>query len=88
MSISGDDEISPPGNSTFQIFVIRQFVSALLKPDSNPAWVLSLARKEKIQLIMSPAIIDEMLLYIFKYKCRENAYQFLCKIKGCVILRV
>jgi hypothetical protein len=44
----------------------NQFVSALLKPDSNPAWVLSLAREGKIQLIMSPAIIDEIravLLY-------------------------
>ncbi|MDP2158686.1 MAG: putative toxin-antitoxin system toxin component, PIN family [Nitrospirota bacterium] len=44
----------------------NQFVSALLKPDSNPAWVLGLAREGKIQLIMSAAIIDEIravLLY-------------------------
>jgi len=44
----------------------NQFVSALLKPDSNPARVLSLAREGKIQLIMSPTIIDEIravLLY-------------------------
>lgn len=44
----------------------NQFVSALLKPDSNPAWVFSLAREGKIQLIMSPDIIEEVravLLY-------------------------
>lgn len=44
----------------------NQFVSALLKPESNPAWVLGLAREGKIQLIMSSAVIDEIravLLY-------------------------
>ena len=44
----------------------NQFVSALLKPDSNPAEVIRMARERKIQLIMSPEIIDEIqavLLY-------------------------
>jgi len=44
----------------------NQFVSALLKPDSNPAWVLGLVREEKIQLVMSSAIVAEIravLLY-------------------------
>lgn len=44
----------------------NQFVSALLKPESNPADVLQLAREGKIQLVISPDIIDEIravLLY-------------------------
>jgi hypothetical protein len=44
----------------------NQFVSALLKPGSNPAEVLRLAREGKIQLVMSPEIIHEIravLLY-------------------------
>jgi putative PIN family toxin of toxin-antitoxin system len=42
------------------------FVSALLKPASNPDEVIRLAREGKIQLIMSPEIIEEIravLLY-------------------------
>ncbi len=44
----------------------NQFVSALLKPQSNPADVLQLARERKIQLVISPDIVDEIravLLY-------------------------
>ena len=44
----------------------NQFVSALLKPASNPADVIRLVRERKIQLIMSPEIIEEIravLLY-------------------------
>lgn len=44
----------------------NQFVSALLKPESNPADVLQLARESKIQLVISPDIVDEIravLLY-------------------------
>jgi putative PIN family toxin of toxin-antitoxin system len=44
----------------------NQFVSALLKPESNPADVLELAREGKIQLVISPEIVDEIravLLY-------------------------
>jgi putative PIN family toxin of toxin-antitoxin system len=45
----------------------NQFVSALLKPESNPADVLRLAREGKIQLVTSPDIVDEVravLLYL------------------------
>jgi len=38
----------------------NQFVSALLKPVSNPAEVIRLAREGKIQLIMSPQIMEEI----------------------------
>ncbi len=44
----------------------NQFVSALLKPESNPADVLKLAREAKIQLVISHDIVDEIravLLY-------------------------
>ncbi|MGD0887602.1 MAG: putative toxin-antitoxin system toxin component, PIN family [Thermodesulfovibrionales bacterium] len=44
----------------------NQFVSALLKPDSNPAAVIRMAREEKIQLVMSSEIVEEIravLLY-------------------------
>jgi hypothetical protein len=56
----------------------NQFVSALLKPESNPADVLALARQGKIQLVISPDIIDEIravLLYpkIMKRHRRTSA---------------
>ncbi len=56
----------------------NQFVSALLKPESNPADVLALARQGKIQLVISPEIVDEMravLLYpkIMKRHRRTSA---------------
>lgn len=44
----------------------NQFVSALLKPESNPADVLHLVREEKIQLVISSDIVNEIravLLY-------------------------
>lgn len=44
----------------------NQFVSALLKPESNPAEVLHLAREGHIQLVISPDIVNEIravLLY-------------------------
>jgi uncharacterized protein len=73
----------------------NQFVSALLKPDSNPAEVIRMARKSKIQLIMSPEIIDEIqavLLYpkIMKRHRRtaEEIEVFLKKLmKVAVIVR-
>jgi len=73
----------------------NQFVSALLKPDSNPAEVIRMARKSTIQLIMSPEIIDEIravLLYpkIMKRHRRtaEEIEVFLKKLmKVAVIVR-
>ena len=73
----------------------NQFVSALLKPDSNPAEVIRMARERKIQLIMSPEIIDEIqavLLYpkIMKRHRRteEEIEAFLKKLmKVAVIIR-
>jgi len=73
----------------------NQFVSALLKPDSNPAEVIRMARERKIQLIMSPEIIDEIqavLLYpkIMKRHRRtaEEIEVFLKKLmKVAVIVR-
>lgn len=44
----------------------NQFVSALLKPASNSSALLGLAREGKLQLVMSPEIIEEIravLLY-------------------------
>jgi putative PIN family toxin of toxin-antitoxin system len=37
----------------------NQFVSALLKPGSNPDRIIHLVRDEKVLLLMSPAICDE-----------------------------
>lgn len=53
----------------------NQFVSALLKPDSNPAWVLGLAREGKIQLIMSPAIVDEIRAVLLYPKIMKRHHQ-------------
>lgn len=44
----------------------NQFVSALLKPGSNPAQIISLIREDKAKLLMSEEIISEIsnvLLY-------------------------
>ena len=44
----------------------NQFVSALLKPGSNPAQIISLIREGKVKLLMSEEIISEInnvLLY-------------------------
>ena len=44
----------------------NQFVSALLKPDSNPAGIISLIRNDTIKLLLSDDIIAEIaavLLY-------------------------
>ena len=44
----------------------NQFVSALLKPRSNPAQIISLIREDKVKLLMSEEIISEIsnvLLY-------------------------
>jgi putative PIN family toxin of toxin-antitoxin system len=44
----------------------NQFVSALLKPDSNSAQILTLVREDKVRLVLSDAILSEIagvLLY-------------------------
>jgi putative PIN family toxin of toxin-antitoxin system len=56
----------------------NHFVSALLKPESNPANVLALARQGKIQLVITAEIVDEIravLLYpkIMKRHRRTSA---------------
>lgn len=38
----------------------NQFVSALLKPDSNPAKILALVQADRVRLLMSEAIIAEI----------------------------
>jgi putative PIN family toxin of toxin-antitoxin system len=50
----------------------NQFVSSLLKPDSNPARLLSLAREGKIHLIMSSAIIDEIRAVLLSQKIMKR----------------
>jgi len=39
----------------------NQFVSALLKPGSNPDTIMRLVREEKVLLLMSEAICDEVV---------------------------
>jgi uncharacterized protein len=38
----------------------NQFVSALLKPDSNPAIILAMVQENRVRLLMSEAIIAEI----------------------------
>lgn len=71
----------------------NQFVSALLKPDSNPSEVLRLAREGKVRLVMSPEIIEEIravLLYprIMKRhrRSREQIDMFLRKLTRVAII--
>jgi len=71
----------------------NQFVSALLKPDSNSAKIISLVRNGIIKLVMSEDIISEVrsvLLYpkIRKRHRRSHKYidTFLKKLINIVIL--
>lgn len=70
----------------------NQFVSALLKPGSNSAEILSLVREDKIKLILSDAIISEIasvLLYpkIMKrhHKSPEFITGFVKKLRSVAI---
>lgn len=71
----------------------NQFVSALLKPDSNPARILSLIRDDKIRLVLSDEIISEInavLLYPKIMKRHGHSAQyillFLKKLKSAAII--
>ena len=48
------------------------FVSALLKPDSNPDKIINLAREEKVLLLISDAICDEITRVLFYPKIRKR----------------
>ncbi len=48
------------------------FVSALLKPDSNPDRIITLVREEKVLLLISDAICDEMTRVLFYPKIRKR----------------
>lgn len=71
----------------------NQFVSALLKPASNSAEILSLIKKDRIKLVLSNAIISEItsvLLYpkIMKrhHKSPEFIAAFIKKLHSVAIL--
>lgn len=48
------------------------FVSALLKPDSNPDRIFNLVREEKVLLLISDAICDEITRVLFYPKIRKR----------------
>ena len=71
----------------------NQFVSALLKPASNPAEVIRMAQEGKIQLITSADIIEEIkavLLYpkIMKrhHRTPEQIELFLIKLTKAAVI--
>jgi putative PIN family toxin of toxin-antitoxin system len=48
------------------------FVSALIKPDSNPDRIFSLVRDEKVLLLISDAICNEITKVLFYPKIRKR----------------
>lgn len=50
----------------------NQFVSALLKPGSNPDAIMRLVREEKVMLLLSEAICDEILRVLTYPKIRNR----------------
>ena len=48
------------------------FVSALLKPDSNPDRIINLVREEEVLLLISDAICDEITRVLFYPKIRKR----------------
>ena len=50
----------------------NQFVSALLKPGSNPAQIISLFREDKVKLLMSEEIISEISNVLLYPKIRKR----------------
>lgn len=71
----------------------NQFVSALLKPGSNPARIISLLREDKVKLLMSEEIISEIsnvLLYpkILKRHGKPTEYiaGFIRKLRAVSIM--
>jgi putative PIN family toxin of toxin-antitoxin system len=48
------------------------FVSALLKPGSNPDRIINLVREEKVLLLISDAICDEISRVLFYPKIRRR----------------
>ncbi|MEI6206790.1 MAG: putative toxin-antitoxin system toxin component, PIN family [Desulfuromonadales bacterium] len=48
------------------------FVSALLKPDSNPDKIIKLVREEKVLLLISDAICNEIIRVLFYPKIRKR----------------
>jgi len=50
----------------------NQFISALLKPGSNPDAIMRLVREEKAVLLLSEAICDEILRVITYPKIRSR----------------
>jgi putative PIN family toxin of toxin-antitoxin system len=50
----------------------NQFVSALLKPGSNPDAIMQLVREEKVLLLMSEAICGEILRVLTYPKIRNR----------------
>jgi len=53
----------------------NQFVSALLKPASSSAEILSLIRENKIKLVMSDAIISEIASVLLYPKIRKRHHK-------------
>jgi putative PIN family toxin of toxin-antitoxin system len=50
----------------------NQFVSALLKPDSKPDSIMQLVKEEKVLLLMSDPICDEILRVLAYPKIRKR----------------
>ncbi len=48
------------------------FISALLKPDSNPDKIINLVREEKVLLLISDDICDEISRVLFYPKIRKR----------------
>jgi len=47
------------------------FISALIKPRSNPGVLLALVRERRIELVMSPALLEELRRVVRRPKFRQ-----------------
>jgi uncharacterized protein len=71
----------------------NQFVSALLKPGSNPDLIMRLVRREKVLLLLSDAICAELLRVLTYPKIRnrlnrseESLSEFVEKLRAVAVV--
>jgi len=71
----------------------NQFVSALLKPGSNPDLIMRLVRREKVLLLLSDAICAELLRVLTYPKIRnrlnrseESLSEFIDKLRAVAVV--
>jgi len=71
----------------------NQFISALLKPGSNPDLIMRLVRREKVLLLLSDAICAELLRVLTYPKIRnrlnrseESLTEFIDKLRAVAVV--